>query len=177
MRWIKKATSSLLGRQVAKRMLSVNCLLKCPQKLRSVVQNSSQKTIDDIRMEQAKQESTLVDISETDCILQDIKSSIATENIVAFVKGTPENPLCGFSKRAIDILDAIQVEYVSFNVMAHPSIISGSKRESKWQTFPQIFIKGEFIGGTDILVEIAKNGDLFKVLEKHGISHNRVTFT
>ena len=115
--------------------------------------------------------------ADKDCILADIRESLATENIVAFIKGTPEQPLCGFSKRAVDILDAIQVEYVSFNVLAHPSISTGARAASQWQTFPQVFIKGDFIGGCDVLIEIAKNGDIFKILEKHKLKHNKVTFS
>ena len=134
------------------------------------------RDIDDIRSSKLADKGA-VPQSDEDCILKDIKDSIAVENIVIFIKGTPEKAMCGFSKRVTDILDAIQVEYVSFNVLAHPSIITGAKSESQWPTFPQVFVKGEFVGGCDVFIELAMRKELFTLLDKKKIKYTRVEFT
>lgn len=110
-------------------------------------------------------------------IMKDMRDTIADEKVVLFMKGTPESPVCGFSKRVADIMDAIQVEYTAFNVLAHPTVRTGVKEISGWPTIPQLFVCGEFIGGCDILMEMSKNGQLYDLLDLKEIKHKKVNFS
>eukprot|EP00759_Apiculatamorpha_spiralis_P052675 PhF_6_TR5939/c0_g1_i3/m.8592/K07390/grxD, GLRX5; monothiol glutaredoxin len=114
---------------------------------------------------------------EDDSIMKDMRETIATEKVVLFMKGTPEAPICGFSKRVADIMDAIQVEYTSFNVLAHPTVRNGIKEISGWPTIPQLFVNGEFMGGCDIVMEMAKNGQLYEFLDRAEVKHKKVNFS
>ena len=111
------------------------------------------------------------DEAEIQSIKDDILATIKEEPVVVFIKGAPEAPVCGFSKRVIDLLDALGVEYTSFDVLAHPVVRSYVKEVSQWPTIPQLFIKGEFFGGQDIIMEQAQNGQLQMALERAGIQH------
>lgn len=113
---------------------------------------------------------------EVEEIKKDMRDTIKTEDAVVFIKGLPEAPVCGFSKSIIDILDALGVEYTSFDVLAHPVVRSYVKELSEWPTIPQLFIKGEFAGGRDIIVEMARNGQLQQLLEKKGVPHRSHRF-
>jgi monothiol glutaredoxin len=106
---------------------------------------------------------------ERQAIMQDIRDTIRDEPVVVFIKGLPECPVCSFSKKMIDILDALQLEYTSFDVLAHPVVRSYVKEVSDWGTIPQVFVKGEFVGGVDIVAEMAKKGQLQILLEKNGV--------
>jgi monothiol glutaredoxin len=102
-------------------------------------------------------------------IMNDIRDTIRDEPVVVFIKGLPECPVCSFSKKMVDILDALQLEYTSFDVLAHPVVRSYVKEVSDWSTIPQLFVKGEFVGGVDVIAEMAKKGQLQMMLEKHKI--------
>lgn len=106
---------------------------------------------------------------ERQAIMQDIRDTIRDENVVVFIKGLPECPVCSFSKKMIDILDALQLEYTSFDVLAHPIVRSYVKEVSDWGTIPQVFVKGEFVGGVDIIAEMAKKGQFQLMLESKGV--------
>jgi monothiol glutaredoxin len=108
---------------------------------------------------------------EAEVIKKDIRDTIATEDIVLFMKGLPEAPVCGFSKKLVDILEVLGVEYTSFDVLAHPVVRVYVKEISDWPTIPQLFIKGEFVGGVDVCVKLAEEGDLQMLLDKHGLMH------
>jgi monothiol glutaredoxin len=115
---------------------------------------------------------TTMDVTtDMELIKKDMRETIATEDIVLFIKGLPESPVCGFSRKIVDIMDLLAVEYTSFDVLAHPIVRSYVKELSNWPTIPQLFVKGEFVGGADLIVEMAKNGGLQLLLEKHGINH------
>jgi monothiol glutaredoxin len=109
-------------------------------------------------------------------IMDDIADTIKTEDVVIFIKGLPETPVCGFSKKMVDIVDALALEYTSFDVLAHPIVRSYVKELSQWPTVPQLFIKGEFVGGNDVVQEMAKNGQLQELLKKHKIEHRDFKF-
>jgi monothiol glutaredoxin len=108
---------------------------------------------------------------EVEIIKKDIRDTIKTEDIVLFMKGLPEAPVCGFSKKLVDVLEVLGVEYTSFDVLAHPVVRIYVKELSDWPTIPQLFIKGEFVGGVDVCLKLAEDGDLQMLLDKHGLVH------
>lgn len=108
---------------------------------------------------------------EIAAIKKDIDDTIKVEDIVVFIKGVPETPMCAFSKRMIDVMEALGVEYTSFDVLAHPVVRTYVKEVSEWPTVPQLFVKGEFAGGVDIVLKMAEQGDLQMLLDEKGIKH------
>ena len=93
-----------------------------------------------------------------------IDNEVKTNDVVLFMKGTPQFPQCGFSGQVVQILDYIGVDYKGINVLADGEIRQGIKDYSNWPTIPQLYIKGEFIGGSDIMRELFGNGELQKLL-------------
>lgn len=93
-----------------------------------------------------------------------IKQQVADNAIVLFMKGTPQFPQCGFSGRATQILNACGAKFASVNVLADPDVREGIKQFSNWPTVPQLYIKGQFIGGSDIMTELYENGELQKLI-------------
>jgi monothiol glutaredoxin len=85
---------------------------------------------------------------------------VKSNDVVLFMKGTPLFPQCGFSSRAITILDHLGVPYESVDVLQDPEIRQGIKDYSDWPTIPQLYVKGEFVGGSDIMMEMFKSGEL-----------------
>jgi monothiol glutaredoxin len=94
-----------------------------------------------------------------------IKNIINTNDVVLFMKGTPEMPQCGFSMTVCNILKELKVKFNGINVLADPEIRQGIKDFSNWPTVPQLYIKGEFIGGCDIAKEMYEKGELQKILK------------
>lgn len=95
-----------------------------------------------------------------------IREQVTNYSIVLYMKGTPQFPQCGFSGTAIQILRACGVqEILTVDVLIDPEIREGIKSYSNWPTIPQLYIKGEFIGGADIMREMYQNGELQKLLE------------
>lgn len=100
-----------------------------------------------------------------------IKNEIANHDIVLFMKGTANFPQCGFSSNVVSILKKLGVEFRDINVLTNPSLREDIKSFSDWPTIPQLYIKGELIGGCDIVREMYENGDLISLLKnKHIIS-------
>lgn len=94
-----------------------------------------------------------------------IKQQVTGNKVVLYMKGTPQFPQCGFSSNAANILKACGVnDYLSVNVLADPEIRQGIKEYSSWPTIPQLYVNGEFVGGSDIMTEMYRNGDLQKML-------------
>ena len=91
---------------------------------------------------------------------------VAANPVVLFMKGTPLFPQCGFSSRAIAILDRIGVEYDSVDVLQDPEIRAGIKDFSDWPTIPQLYVNGEFVGGSDIMMEMYEAGELHQLFGK-----------
>ena len=99
-----------------------------------------------------------------------IQKLIDTDNIVLFMKGTPDFPQCGFSANAVAILNYFNVEFKSYNVLENDELRQGIKQFSDWPTIPQIYINKEFIGGFDILKDMAESGDFEQFLKEKKIS-------
>jgi len=103
--------------------------------------------------------------------VQDIIHQTVTENpVVLFMKGTPQFPQCGFSATAAQILKLLGVtQYASVNVLTDDDIRNGVKEYANWPTIPQLYIKGEFVGGCDIMKEMYQTGELQQMLQEAGI--------
>ena len=99
-----------------------------------------------------------------------INSEIEKSEVCLFMKGTPEIPQCGFSLAISNLLKHLQVEFKGINVLEDNDIREGIKQYSDWPTIPQLYIKGEFIGGCDIVKEMFEKGDLQKKLSEKQIS-------
>ena len=99
----------------------------------------------------------------------DIASAIETNDVVLFMKGTPQFPQCGFSGQVVQILDYLGVPYKGVNVLASDEIRQGIKEFSNWPTIPQLYVKGEFVGGCDIVREMFQAGELQSHLKQAGV--------
>ncbi len=99
-----------------------------------------------------------------------IADAVKAHEVLLFMKGSPLFPQCGFSSRAVAILDHLGVEYGSVDVLQDQGIRQGIKQFSDWPTIPQLYVKGEFIGGSDIMMEMYETGELAELLEKAGVS-------
>ncbi|EKD73799.1 MAG: Glutaredoxin-like protein [uncultured bacterium] len=98
-------------------------------------------------------------------IQETIKKQITENPVVLYMKGTAQFPQCGFSSRAVQLLKSCGVDqFVAVNVLDNPEIRQGIKAFSNWPTIPQLYIKGEFIGGSDIMVEMYESGELQELL-------------
>ena len=93
-----------------------------------------------------------------------IADIVKSNNVVLFMKGTPLFPQCGFSSRAISILDRLEVKYETVDVLQDPDIRQGIKDYSDWPTVPQLYVKAEFVGGSDIMMEMFESGELQSLL-------------
>lgn len=93
-----------------------------------------------------------------------IRDIVTTNRVVLFMKGTPLFPQCGFSNRATSILDHLGVEFASVDVLQDQEIRAGIKDYSDWPTIPQLYIDGEFVGGSDIMMEMYEAGELHQLL-------------
>lgn len=103
-------------------------------------------------------------------VFADIQKQIDAAPVVLFMKGTPLFPQCGFSARVVQVLKQSGVEFASVNVLEDPEIRNGIKDFSNWPTIPQLYIKGEFIGGCDIVTEMYQSGELSTLLKEKGIA-------
>jgi monothiol glutaredoxin len=95
---------------------------------------------------------------------------VASNDVMLFMKGTPLFPQCGFSSRAIAILDRLGVDYESVDVLQDMEIRQGIKQFSDWPTIPQLYVKGEFVGGSDIMMEMYESGELGELLAEKGVA-------
>ena len=89
-----------------------------------------------------------------------IRSMVQSSDVFMLIKGTPQRPLCGFSATTVAVIDSLGVPYRTFDVLSDQSIRDAAKHFAGWPTFPQVYIKGEFIGGNDILMELHEAGEL-----------------
>jgi len=103
-------------------------------------------------------------------IEQFIDTLVKSDDVVLFMKGTPQFPQCGFSGQVVQILDHIGVAYKGFNVLENDDLRSGIKSYSNWPTIPQLYVKGEFVGGCDIVREMFQAGELTGLLKEKGIA-------
>ncbi len=97
-------------------------------------------------------------------IQEQIKELVETNDVVLFMKGSPDFPQCGFSSRASQILRQLGTQFASVDVLQNQDVREGIKTYSNWPTIPQLYIRGEFIGGSDIVMEMYESGELAKKL-------------
>ena len=102
-------------------------------------------------------------------INEKIKGIINSNDIVLFMKGTPESPQCGFSMAVLNILKHLKVKFEGINVLENNEIRQGIKDYTDWPTIPQLYVKGEFIGGCDIVKEMFEKGELKKLFESKSL--------
>lgn len=93
-------------------------------------------------------------------VLERIKTHVDENPVILFMKGTPQMPMCGFSSRTAEALKQCNREFAYVNVIADPEIFENLPRFADWPTFPQLYIKGELVGGCDITLELAESGEL-----------------
>lgn len=101
-----------------------------------------------------------------------IATAVGSADVLLFMKGTPLFPQCGFSSKAIAILEHLGVEYATIDVLQDPGIRAGIKEFSDWPTIPQLYVKGEFVGGSDIMMEMYEAGELTEMLEEKGVARS-----
>ncbi len=99
-----------------------------------------------------------------------IRSTIADNDVVLFMKGTADQPQCGFSSMVVRILDHLGVDYHDVNVLADEDIRQGVKEFANWPTIPQLYVKGEFVGGCDIVREMFQSGELKTLFDESGVT-------
>ena len=102
-----------------------------------------------------------------------IKQTIEENDVVLYMKGNKSMPQCGFSSKVAGVLNYMGVDYQDINVLADDLIRQGIKTFSDWPTIPQLYVKGEFVGGCDIITEMALSGELDSLFEKNGIDFDK----
>ena len=112
-----------------------------------------------------------------DKVIDNIKNEIDENDVVLFMKGTSSMPQCGFSSRVAGVLNYLEVKYKDINVLADDNLREGIKTFSNWPTIPQLYVKGEFVGGCDIITEMAMSGELDDLLTEKKIKFNSESAT
>ena len=103
-------------------------------------------------------------------IEQFIDNEVKGNDVVLFMKGTPQFPMCGFSAQVVQILDYVGVSYKGLNVLENEELRNGIKAYSNWPTIPQLYVRGEFVGGCDIVREMFQAGELQELLKEKGLT-------
>ena len=113
----------------------------------------------------------------TDAKITDAKDRIAetvkANAVVLFMKGTKTMPQCGFSSRVAGVLNYMGIDYLDVNVLADDALRQGIKDYSDWPTIPQLYVKGEFVGGCDIITEMTLSGELDQLFEQNGVAYDK----
>jgi monothiol glutaredoxin len=110
-------------------------------------------------------------MTEQNPIFERIKSEIASNPVMLYMKGTPVFPQCGFSALVVQVLSHAGVKFKSADVLADPELRQGIKEFSNWPTVPQLYVKGELIGGADIVREMYESGEFEAMLHEKGVAH------
>ncbi len=105
----------------------------------------------------------------TDDVQNAIGEAVKANDVMVFMKGTPTFPQCGFSSVVVQVLDYLGVEYQAVNVLEDQAVREGIKVFSQWPTIPQLYVKGEFVGGCDIVKEMFENGELKAFMAEKGV--------
>src|SRR5450432_2096725 len=103
-------------------------------------------------------------------VIQRIQQDISDNEVVLYMKGTPVFPQCGFSAAVVQVLSDLGVKFKGIDVLTDPSLRQGIKEFSSWPTIPQLYVKGEFVGGCDIVREMASSGELRELLQTRGVN-------
>ena len=109
-------------------------------------------------------------ISDNNPVYERIRETVSGNDVVVFMKGTPVFPQCGFSALVVQVMTLLGVQFKGINVLEDPSVRDGIKDFSSWPTIPQLYVKGEFVGGCDITREMFQAGELQALLEEKGIA-------
>ncbi len=102
-----------------------------------------------------------------------IKETVTSNDVVLFMKGTKMMPQCGFSSRVAGVLNFMGIDYADVNVLADEDLRQGVKDYSDWPTIPQLYVKGEFVGGCDIITEMTLSGELDQLFESKGVAYDK----
>jgi monothiol glutaredoxin len=102
-----------------------------------------------------------------------IEETVKANDVVLFMKGTKAMPQCGFSSRVAGVLNYMGVDFTDVNVLADEEIRQGIKEYSDWPTIPQLYVKGEFVGGCDIVTEMTLSGELDQLFEQSGVAYSK----
>ena len=102
-----------------------------------------------------------------------IKDTVTSNDVVLFMKGTKSMPQCGFSSRVAGVLNFMGVEFEDVNVLADEDVRQGIKDYSDWPTIPQLYVKGEFVGGCDIITEMTLSGELDTLFSENGVTYDK----
>ena len=102
-----------------------------------------------------------------------IKETVDTNDVVLYMKGTKEMPQCGFSSRVAGVLNYMGVEFADVNVLADDGVRQGIKDFSDWPTVPQLYVKGEFVGGCDIITEMTLSGELDTLFDENAVTYDK----
>lgn len=113
-----------------------------------------------------------VNKKEENPLFKRIQEDINLHAVVLYMKGTPMFPQCGFSATAVDILSKLGIKFKGIDILADPMLRDSLKKFTNWPTFPQLYVKGEFIGGSDIMKEMYHSGELKRLVENKGIKSN-----
>ena len=106
----------------------------------------------------------------TNPVIQRIQQDISDNDVVLYMKGTPVFPQCGFSAAVVQVLSDLGVKFKGIDVLTDPEIRQGIKEFSSWPTIPQLYVKGEFVGGCDIVREMYSSGELRELLQTRGVN-------
>lgn len=109
----------------------------------------------------------------TEAVSDQIKQTVDDNDVVLFMKGTKMMPQCGFSSRVAGVLNFMGVDFKDINVLEDEGVRQGIKEYSDWPTIPQLYVKGEFVGGCDIITEMTLSGELDGLFEKEGVTFNK----
>ena len=109
-------------------------------------------------------------MTEQNPAIAQIQKDITDNDVVLFMKGTPQFPQCGFSAAVVQVLTHLGVQYKGVNVLADPNLRQGIKEFSNWPTIPQLYVKGEFVGGCDIVREMAEAGELQQLFQEKAVA-------
>ena len=102
-----------------------------------------------------------------------IKDTVTSNDVVLFMKGTKSMPQCGFSSRVAGVLNYMAIDFADVNVLADEALRQGIKDYSDWPTIPQLYVKGEFVGGCDIITEMTLSGELDTLLSENGVNYDK----
>lgn len=106
-------------------------------------------------------------------VTEKIQGLVDKADVVLFMKGTKDMPQCGFSSRVAGVLNYMSVDFSDVNVLADDDVRQGIKDFSDWPTIPQLYVKGEFVGGCDIVTEMTLSGELDQLFDQKGVSYDR----
>lgn len=112
-------------------------------------------------------------MTETTTASDRIRETVQGNDVVLYMKGTKMMPQCGFSSRVAGVLNYLGVTYTDVNVLADPDIRQGIKDFSDWPTIPQLYVKGEFVGGCDIVTEMTLSGELDQLFDAKGVAYDK----